>query len=257
MPEIERAVRQIDRLIPLVGSPVQVTTTQEEPNKHENWDLVAPAMLLSATSCLVSIRWLAESRLPLRDQDASVLLRRLYEHAVNFAWIAVDPAANTPRWVADDYRYRLRADDDLRLLGVPGLQPEERVEYDKFIERHRKMPNVAKRAAEADQYWSTRLAGHGIFPGIAGQTQSGMWSLRGMYAAVYRAASANVHPSPQSLEAFVWPGSTSNTFCIDADGPVYPESYTMAAAVFAVMLLLSAMELGRPNRADILAAFME
>jgi hypothetical protein len=75
-PEIERAMRQIDRLIPLVGAPVTVTTQRAVPNELDNWDLVAPAMLFSATSCLVSLRWLAEARTPRREEDAIVLLRR-------------------------------------------------------------------------------------------------------------------------------------------------------------------------------------
>ena len=35
---------------------------------------------------------------PRREQDAIVLLRRLYEHVVDFAWIAIDPAINAKKW---------------------------------------------------------------------------------------------------------------------------------------------------------------
>lgn len=262
MPEIERAMRQIDRLILLVGAPVQIVTTQQVPNELHNWELVGPAMLFSATSCLVSIRWLAESPRPLRDEDASVLIRRLYEHAVDFAWIAVDPAVNAPKWVADDFRHRLEADDDLKLIGDLGLTPQARTEYQEFIDKHGKhgkMPGVAKRANQADHHWSTRLEGHGTFPSAAGQTQSGQWSLRKMYLAVYRSASANVHPSPQSLRDFVWPGGTRNTFYIGnhPSHQIERYPYTMAPLVFATLLLMAEQVLGRPNGNEVRAVFEE
>jgi hypothetical protein len=259
LPEIERAMRQIDRLIPLVGAPVRVTTTQPVPNELDNWDLVGPAMLFSAMSCLVSIRWLAESPTPQRDEDASVLLRRLYEHVVDFAWIAVDPVVNAPKWVADDYRHRLKADDDLKLIGTLGLTPQARTEYQAYIDKHGKMPGVPTRANQADEHWSARLEGHGTFPTAAGQTQSGRWSLRKMYVAVYRSASANVHPSPQSLRDFIWPGGTSNTFRIgnDTDHQIERPPYPMAPLVFAIMLLMTEQVLGRPNGGDVRAAFKE
>ncbi len=122
-PEIEAAMRQIDQLIPLAGATVTITTQQDVPNELHNWDLVAPAMLFSATSCLVSLRWLAEAQTPRRDEDAIVLLRRLYEHVVIFAWIAIDPARNAPRWVAEDYQHRLRADSDLARIARRRAHP--------------------------------------------------------------------------------------------------------------------------------------
>jgi hypothetical protein len=196
--------------------------------------------------------------MPRRDEDASVLIRRLYEHAVNFAWIAVAPAVNAPKWVADDFRHRLEADDDLKLIGS-GLTPQARAQYQAFINKHGKMPGVAKRANQADQHWSTRLEGHGTFPTAAGQTQSGRWSLRKMYLAVYRPASANVHPSPQSLRDFVWPGGASDTFWIgnNADHRIERYPYTMAPLVFATMLVMAERLLGRPNGDDVRAAFEE
>src|SRR5882724_3008374 len=83
--EIVAAMRQIDRLVMLVADPVTVTSTQPEPRELHNWDLVGPAMVFSAASCLLSLRYLAEAAAPRRDQDAFVLLRRLYEHVVDFA----------------------------------------------------------------------------------------------------------------------------------------------------------------------------
>lgn len=259
-PEIERAMRQIDRLVPLVGAPVTVTTAQPVPNELHNWDLVAPALLFSATSCLVSLRWLAEARTPRRDEDAIVLLRRLYEHAVIFAWIAIDPATNAPRWVAEDYSHRLRTDSDLTRIGGSGLPQGTRDKFQAFIKLHGgKMPDVATRADQADQHWSKRINGHGTFPRAAGHAPTGGWSLRKMYTAVYRSGSANAHPTPLSLRDFVWPGGAPGTFSIgnNAEHPVERYPYTMAPLVFACMLLIVEQVLARPKGEDIRAAFEE
>jgi Family of unknown function (DUF5677) len=256
-PEIEAAMRQIDRLIPLVSGAVTVTTQRAVPNELDNWDLVAPAMLFSATSCLVSLRSLAEAGTPRREEDAIVLLRRLYEHAVIFAWIAIDPATNAPQWVASDYQHRLRFDTDLTRLGVAGLTPQSRTDFQAFIDLHGTMPDVASRADLADQHWSTRLQGHGTFPRAPGAVPTGRWSLRKMYAAVYRPASSNAHPTPHSLRDFVWPGGTPNTFQIgnNSNHPIERYPYTMAPLVFATMLLVAEQVLGRPNGDDVRAAF--
>jgi hypothetical protein len=259
-PEIERAMRQIDRLVPLVGAPVTVTTEQLVPNELHNWDLVAPAMLFSATSCLVSLRWLAEARAPRRDEDAIVLLRRLYEHAVIFAWIAIDPPINAPRWVAEDYNQRLRTDSDLARIGGKCLAQDVRDDFQAFIKVHgAKMPDIATRADHADQHWSTRINGHGTFPRVAGHAATGGWSLRKMYTAVYRPGSANAHPTPLSLRDFVWPGGAPGTFSIgnNTDHPIERYPYTMAPLVFACMLLIAEHVLGRPKCENVRAAVVE
>jgi hypothetical protein len=78
-----------------------------------------------------------------------------------------------------------------------------------------------------------------------------------MYAAVYRMASANAHPTPMSLRDFVWPGGAANTFKIgnSSEHPVERYPYTLAPLVFATMLLVAEHVLGRPTRSDVVAAF--
>lgn len=252
-------MRQIDRLVQLVGTPVKVTTVHPVPNELHNWDLVAPAMLFSATSCLVSLRWLAEAQAPRRDEDASVLLRRLFEHAVIFAWIAMDPTRNAPKWVADDYAHRLKVDADFVRLGRKGLEQEQRDDFQAFIKLHGVMPDLASQADLADRHWSSLIDGHGTFPRRSGDTQTGRWSLRKMYTGVYRSASANAHPTALSLRDFVWPGNAPNTFMIgnDVDHPIDRYPYTMAPLVFACMLLVAEQVLKRPKGEDTRAAFEE
>ena len=262
-PEIAAAMRQIDRLLRLVGVPVTITSTQDEPRELHNWDLVAPAMLFSAASCLLSLRYLAEAPAPRRDQDASVLLRRLYEHVVDFAWIAIEPTANAPRWVADDFYYRLKLDDDFVQLGRGALSAEKRQNYQAYVDAQRGLPQVLQRAEAADAYWSTRVEAHGTFPQVAApdgqdivQTQNGRWSLRAAYAFIYRAGSSNAHPTPLSLFDYVWPGGAINTFTIGMNtGAMNRYAYTMAPLIFAPMLLIAEQVLGRPSANDVYAAF--
>lgn len=261
--EIVAAMGQIDRLLPLVASPATVVSTQPEPRELHNWHLVGPAMLFSAASCLVSLRYLAEAPAPRRDQDAFVLLRRLYEHVVDFAWIAIDPTAHAPRWVGDDFYHRLKLDDDFIKLGRGSLSAKTRAEYQSFVDSHTGLPQVVQRAEAADNHWSTRIDLHGTFPQTAvppGQdlavTQNGRWSLRSAYAYIYRAGSANVHPTPLSLFDYVWPGGAKDTFTIGMKvDEINRYPYTMAPLVFAMMLLIAEKVLGRPAANDVYAAF--
>jgi hypothetical protein len=264
-PELRAAMAQIDRLVRLVPGPIRVTSTSHtNPRELHNWDVVAPAMLFSAANCLLSLRWLAMAGAPRREQDASVLLRRLYEHVVDFAWIAIDPVVNAKKWVSDDYWYRIKIDNEMTLLGQPVLDPTVRVGYEAYISDNGRMPDLASRAEAADRHWSTRVANHGTFPKIAAapgtslQTvQAGRWSLRTEYTLIYRSASANAHPTPLSLHTYVHGGSKPGTFIIGAKPHDTEDrfAYTLAPLVYATLLLIAEQALGYPRADDVFAAF--
>jgi hypothetical protein len=266
-PEIRAAMIQSERLLRLVNFPYTVVSrVNPEPRVHDNWDVVAPAMLFSASSCLKSIRLLAATSAPRREQDASVLLRRLYEHVVDFAWIAINPAVHAGKWVADDRFYRLKIDSDFVKLGQPGLDSNTRLRFEKGIEATGRMPDVASRADLADRHWSQMISGHGVFPSNPAPTggsivnaQNGDWSLRTQYTIVYRSASANAHPTPMSLSAYIDAEGASGNFTIgmkpmDSDDRY---AYTIAPLLFATMLFVSEHVLGVPKRADVEAIFAE
>lgn len=121
------------------------------------------------------------------------------------------------------------------------------------------MPDVASRADHADRYWTSRIDGHGTFPRANEPAATGLWSLRKMYAAVYRSASAHAHPTAHSLHDFVWPGGAKDTFSIgkNCDEPIDRYPYTMAPLVFATMLLVAEHVVGRPEAENVLEAFEE
>lgn len=264
-PEVRDAMVQMERLLRLVDFPIHVDSkVTPEPRVLDNWDVVAPAMLFSATNCLLSIRLLASVGAPRREQDAMVLLRRLYEHAVTFAWIAIDPQQHAPKWVADDYYHRLKIDDEFTKLGQPGLEHAKRSQYQQYIATHGRMPDIASRADAADKHWSLRIHGHGVFPArapAAAQSivaaQNGNWSLRTLYAIIYRSASAMAHPTPLSLRSYVAVGQPLGKFVVGMDPNNQDDrfGYTFAPLIYATMLFVSEHALGRPNRADVEAAF--
>jgi hypothetical protein len=191
---------------------------------------------------------------PRREQDASLLLRRVYEHVVCFAWIAIDPAVNAKRWVAYDYRYRLATDLELQRFGKPGLDPAQRASFEAFRQAHQDMPSLEQRAREADAYWLPKLAQHSDGRSDAERA----FSLVDEYTTIYRPTSANTHPSPRSLFDYVNPGFATGRFRIGfiptlREGDRF--AYTFAPLTFATMLFNSEQVLGYPKSDDIFAAF--
>jgi hypothetical protein len=260
-PEIQAAMLQTERLLRLVKFPLTIeSSVKPEPRVQDNWDVAAPAMLFSASSCLLSIRLLAETQAPRREQDAIVLLRRLYEHVVDFAWIAIDPATHAKKWVADDWFYRLKIDDDIVKLGKPGMPAVKRAEFEQYIKTHGRMPDMASRAEAADKHWSKLISGHGVFPAKpapAGASlvtaQNGMWSLRTQYTIVYRLASGNAHPTPWSLSAYINAHGTSGKFTVGMNPHEHDDrvAYTFTPLIFAMMLFVAEHVLGYPKRSEI------
>jgi len=254
-PAIASAMAQIDRLLRLVPGPITVQTSAPQGGRElHNWDVVAPAMLFSAASSLLSLRWLAETPPPRREQDASILLRRVYEHAVSFAWIAIDPATNAKRWVAYDYKYRLKLDDELRGMGRDGLVTATRTSFEAYIEANRPIPPLDIRAKEADAHWLPKLAKHAV----GHENPERLFSMRHEYTTIYRPTSANTHPTPRSLFAYVNPGGAIGKFSIGLDVRLADEdrfAYTFAPLTFATMLLVAEQVLGYPKAEGVFAAF--
>ncbi len=263
VPAIQAAIVQTDRLLRLVTFPYIVETKSTNPRAQDNWELVAPAMLFSASNCLLSLCTLAGGPAPRREQDAWVLLRRLYEHVVSFAWVAADPLVNAARWASGDYYYRLQTDDDSKKLGRPGLSPVERAKFEQHLQAHKPMPGLLDRALIADKHWSAVFPDHGKMPAAVPsgqsleQAQGGLWSLRTLYTLIYRTASAMAHPTPMSLHPYVGPGGASNRFAIgiNLSEPPSQYAYTFGPIAFAIMLFVTEQVLGVPKASDVKAAF--
>ncbi len=243
-PDIARAIKQINNLLRLMpAEAINVSSSGSlESRELHNWDVVAPAILCSAANCMLSLRLLAETPVPCREQDAGMLLRRVYEHLVLFAWIAINPEANAKRWVADDYKYRILIHDELKCELLDDTTYKAFVDYKT---RNKPMPNLLVRATEADAYW---------LPQLSDKTPS----LVSLYTTIYRATSANVHPTPRSLFAYVNPGGATGNFAIGLNtrSPVMNQSaYVCAPAAFAMMLLVAEKVLKFPSAAQVYKAY--
>ncbi|MBK7539974.1 MAG: hypothetical protein IPI49_32395 [Myxococcales bacterium] len=253
-PTIQIAMAQIDRLLTLVPNKI-VTKSDAPENGRElhNWNTIAPAIVLSAANCLLSLRCLAQTGPPRREQDANILLRRLYEHVVCFAWLAIEPNVNCKQWVAYDYRYRLIADEEMQQEGELGLSSEERANFEAYRSANKDMPNLLIRAREADNYWREKL--------LASAPKT--FSLMSTYTAIYRFSSADAHPSPQSLFAYVNPGSAAGRFIIGGVTQLTNNdrhAYPLAPLIFAFLLLVAGKVLDyleMPTAADVLSAFSQ
>jgi hypothetical protein len=122
------------------------------------------------------------------DAEAGMLVRVLYDHITLLAWLATDPATNLQQWFREDLDQRIRTDNDLRQLGLGGLDDATRGQF--VAERDaipRQWPGLAGFAHQADQHWSQRLK--------AFEDQT----LRKLYVGVFRQFSPLVHGMIESM----------------------------------------------------------
>lgn len=91
--------------------------------------LVGPCLLARQVGALEAVFALR----PLdREADALILLRSLYEHAVTFAWLAIEPGAERQgEFRKSDLISRLELDKDMREIGEPALSDEVRQRYER------------------------------------------------------------------------------------------------------------------------------
>lgn len=237
--------------------PYEVTTgalTKNGDSEQDNWDLVAPGFVFTGASCLCSIIALAYSGLPRGGtQDAFVLVRRLYEYAVTFAWIAVDPPVHVKAWLASDYENRLKVNKELRELGDNGLEAKTERKYRQYVtSRPRVMGDVKSRAIEADRYWATRVELHGRKEPMP----SPRLSFETLYTLIYRGASADAHATAGGLTPWIH-GLGNGAFMIGTPAPNDDdrEPFALAAMAFASWMFIAEKILGWPAEADIIETF--
>jgi Family of unknown function (DUF5677) len=160
---------------------------------HGDWPLAGWAMLSRACGTLDSVMALIGER---RATDAGVLVRSLFEQAVTFAWIAIDPTEHALAWVRWDRAERKKAHNDLLQHGGPALlEPKTLQDFEAVIASGPVMPNLAQRAEAADTHWAAQIAA----------VRNPSTSFRGMYAVIYRTDSQATHAAVTSVEPLVAP----------------------------------------------------
>jgi hypothetical protein len=171
-----------------------------------------------------------------RATDAGVLVRSLFEQAVTFGWIAINPNDNAPAWVRWDRTERKKAHNDLLQHGGPTLLDRQTiVDFDAVIAAGPVMPNLAQRAEQADTHWGAQIAA----------VRNPSTSFRGMYSVVYRTDSQATHAAVTSIEPVVAPAGAGQFEVLPVEqDPGEHSPFTRAPMLYGLMLLVGEPALG-------------
>ena len=218
-----------DQLVALVRSGPGTS-----PLGREAWQgLIGPAMLLKAAGTLESMMLL----MPVAGTvDAMTILRTLFENAVILSWLAIDPDARLGKWYATSYHWELQEHEDwAKADGALRTADEARDLRTKAGSKNDRLPGVPTMAAEADEYWGTRVAG---WSPTSDAGDPGLFSsLRGLYRYVYQRGSAAAHSRARGLDPFVTFGD--DTVALHPETPTTDHHayglglYTLAFAIAA------------------------
>lgn len=175
-----------DELISLVAERLPERFYRGEPL----WRMATTALLARAVRLLQSTAILLEAS---HAADALVLLRSLYEHAVTFCWLMIDPPVRAERWGEHASRLRLTVHREALRYNVAVLT-DEQVEA---AEDAAKLPSLEQRTDEVDAYWGARS------PAFRPADTTGiehMLTMRGLYTGLYRITSRGQHAQLDALD---------------------------------------------------------
>ncbi|HEX5608957.1 MAG TPA: hypothetical protein VFX45_02555 [Solirubrobacterales bacterium] len=243
-PAPDRIAMRATALIDLVEG--RLETEVDVVGPETAWPIVGPALLAHATSSLESIVF--RLRPYGAHNDSSRLLRSLYDHVVTFAWLAADTPARLPLWRKEDLKERLKIHREFADAGVQMLPDADRKQMESAVAGiEGNAPNLAIKAAMADQYWIPRIGG-ALRP-------DSLSSFRGFYTILFREQSGLVHATMRGL----------NHVTIDLEPPrkrVVREAplgegspYGMATVVYGVGLLVAAQALDWPIAEEVNTIF--
>ncbi|WP_141754337.1 DUF5677 domain-containing protein [Streptomyces agglomeratus] len=152
------------------------------------------------TETLESVLLLGEGH---RHNDAAALVRVMVDHLILFAWLLGDnnPPDRINSWKKEELRQIKAMHGDLKALKADGVD-EPSLLFN--IETSVKFPRGAYEAAKAcDRFWGPHMS-----PLFKEGTVN---SFSGLYAAVFRATSAYVHPSLRGSMGFLATPTTGGT----------------------------------------------
>jgi len=211
------------------------------------WPMVGRALLVHATSSLRSIVF----RLRPDDahNDASRLLRSLYDHVVTFAWLGADPPPRLALWRKEDLEERLKIHREFAAAGEQLIPDADREQMERDIAHlEGKAPDLASKAAMADKHWIPRIGG-ALRP-------DSLSSFRGFYTILFREQSGLVHATMRGLN-HVTIDLAPNRKRVVLEAPLGESRgpYGMATTVYGVGLLVAAQALGWPDADEVETIF--
>ena len=180
-----------------------------------------------------------------RPYDTAGLTRMLWEHAVTFAWVAIDPDEHLRRFAAWCFDERKKMFNDLNSVGafMPGrdaISAELQATAVAFRDVVR-APALPDRALQADQYWSARLPNAPEF--------------RRSYANLFRFYSAFLHPTTSGVEPFLPPLGADTGEVGEPRFQFIANPAVNAVGVFTHELLVSSIALGWPTIGEVLVRY--
>jgi hypothetical protein len=176
--------------------------------------------------------------------DASRLLRSVYDHVVTFAWLATDPPSLLQVWRKADLQERLKMDREARSAGEQLLPDDVRDEMERSVAGiEGKAPDLASKAVIADRHWAPRIE----------QLQAdGLRSFRGLYTIIFRQHSGLVHATFRGLNHVTVDLEPPRKRIVMKDvAPTGNGPYGMATAVYGLGLLVASEALGWPDAAEV------
>jgi hypothetical protein len=117
-----------------------------------DWSLFGAAALLRMCDTVASMMALMTAH---KNGDARTLARSLYEQAVVFAWVAVDPKTRLSRWRDQALKDDLARHNEAVPYGRQILSNAEIARAKAAVG----LPNVESMARELDEYWPGRVSG--------------------------------------------------------------------------------------------------
>jgi hypothetical protein len=241
-PRIVRAIAQIDRVLAVYRAHTPARIEGVGEGHAEDWRVLGPALLARAAYALDTLRVLA-----MRDVDAAVIARTLYETVLTFAWIAIDPKSHAFRWLRTDREERLKGMRELEGFGLPN-DPTIVRKYKIDVTLAKKgMPKVYDMAREADAHWIRAI------PEFTGPGHK--YEFRGLYTSIYRAASGAVHPRQSWLNSFVHNAKRGALRIGEPPPGQKPAMVMVAPYSFVGGLIVSGVRLGWPPINQVIAAF--
>jgi hypothetical protein len=244
-PQLDSIGFRAAALIDLVEGRLEVEGDAGGPQTA--WRMVGPALLAHATSGLRSIVF--RLRPDGAHNDASRLLRSLYDHVVTFAWLAADPPTRLLLWRKEDLEERLKMHREFAEAGEQLLPDADREQMERDVARiEGSAPGLASKAAMADKHWIPRIGG-------AFRPDS-LSSFRGFYTILFREHSGLVHATVRGLNHVTVDLAPPGKRVVleaplgDSAGP-----YGMACVVYGVGLLVAAQSLDWPDADEVEAIF--
>ncbi len=237
---VDYTPKQATELTSLVLSRLPIRFPEVDPSGRGDWEVVGPAMIVRASTATAALfkldpndSWLA----------AEAVARTVIEMVITHAWLAADPPAHVPKWLAGNAAERRRADiKHVRWLveggyhekPVPLLSPDIReiVESEAGV-----LAGLADRAKGADAKWRPEIP----------ELRSPNCSFAEIYASAYTHYSWATHALVQPLYRFTGAHPEGGVVVGNERNDDSSTPWGIGLFVYALGLLVNSATIGWPD----------